>query len=36
MKATAAPGRTYAHAQIQLEVGTPLVAPVTITFPSGV
>jgi hypothetical protein len=24
-----------AHAQIQLEVGTPLVAPVTIVFPSG-
>jgi hypothetical protein len=24
-----------AHAQIQLEVGTPLVAPVTITFPAG-
>ena len=25
-----------AHAQIQLEVGTPLIAPVTITFPGGV
>jgi hypothetical protein len=25
-----------AHAQLQLEVGTPLIAPVTITFPSGV
>ncbi len=25
-----------AHAQIQLEIGKPLVAPVTITFPSGV
>jgi hypothetical protein len=24
-----------AHAQIQLEVGTPLVAPVSITWPSG-
>jgi hypothetical protein len=24
-----------AHAQIQLEVGTPLIAPVTITFPDG-
>jgi hypothetical protein len=24
-----------AHAQIQLEVGTPLIAPVSITFPSG-
>jgi hypothetical protein len=24
-----------AHAQIQLEVGTPLIAPVTITFPKG-
>jgi hypothetical protein len=24
-----------AHAQIQLEVGTPLVAPETITFPNG-
>jgi hypothetical protein len=24
-----------AHAQIQLEVGRPLVAPVSITFPSG-
>jgi hypothetical protein len=24
-----------AHAQIQLEVGTPLVAPETITFPAG-
>jgi hypothetical protein len=23
------------HAQIQLEVGTPLVAPETITFPNG-
>jgi hypothetical protein len=25
-----------AHAQIQLEVGTPLIAPQQITFPSGV
>jgi len=24
-----------AHAQIQLEVGTPLIAPITITFPNG-
>ena len=24
-----------AHAQIQLEVGTPLIAPESITFPSG-
>ena len=24
-----------AHAQIQLEIGKPLVAPVTITFPTG-
>ena len=24
-----------AHAQIQLEVGTPLVAPESITFPNG-
>ena len=24
-----------AHAQIQLEVGTPLVAPISITFPNG-
>jgi hypothetical protein len=24
-----------AHAQIQLETGTPLIAPETITFPSG-
>jgi hypothetical protein len=23
------------HAQIQLEVGTPLVAPETVTFPGG-
>lgn len=26
----------HAHAQIQLEVGKPLVAPVTITFPNGI
>ena len=25
----------YAHAQIQLDVGTPLVAPEHITFPNG-
>ena len=24
-----------AHAQIQLEVGKPLIAPVSITFPNG-
>jgi hypothetical protein len=27
--------RLTAHAQIQLDVGTPLVAPITITWPSG-